>query len=184
MTHQLIAIVASIAIVAIAALAHVPTYRFAPLFLVPVVWSIYLLRHRLKLHPIHTALICSAILLHMCGAFGFYQKWPGPVSFDIVVHYWFALVVTLALHRVLDANFPLKRWQVNVMTFMFMMGLASLHEVMEYGSYLVLGEQGMLKEASYRFDTSRDLLNNLLGTLTALAARHLLSTRDPKTPPR
>lgn len=177
MTHRVVAIVSSLAILTMAAFSRVPTYRFAPLFLFPVVWAIYFLRNRLRLNPIHTALIYSAILLHMLGAFGFYQKWPAPISFDIVVHYWFALVVTVALHQALRTNFPLKTWQLNVMTFMFMMGLASLHEVMEYGSYLVLGEQGMLKEGSYRFDTSRDLLNNLLGTLTAMAVLALTTPR-------
>jgi hypothetical protein len=41
---------------------------------------------------------------------------------------------------------------------------------MEYVTYLLLGEErGMLKpHTSYFFDTQRDLLNNLLGTLTAL----------------
>ncbi|MEA2734492.1 MAG: hypothetical protein QOE14_943, partial [Humisphaera sp.] len=38
-------------------------------------------------------------------------------------------------------------------------------------SYLLLGEErGMLKPStSYKFDTARDLTNNLLGTLTGLA---------------
>ena len=53
---------------------------------------------------------------------------------------------------------------------MFMMGFGALHEIMEYGTYLLLGEErGMLKPStSYPFDTQRDLVNNLLGSLTAL----------------
>jgi uncharacterized membrane protein YjdF len=56
------------------------------------------------------------------------------------------------------------------MTFFVMMGLAAMHEIMEYMSYLILGEaKGMLKPStSYFFDTQRDLTNNLLGTLTSL----------------
>jgi uncharacterized membrane protein YjdF len=57
-----------------------------------------------------------------------------------------------------------------VITFFVMMGLAALHEIMEYCTYLILGEErGMLKPStSYFFDTQRDLSNNLLGTLTGL----------------
>jgi hypothetical protein len=42
---------------------------------------------------------------------------------------------------------------------------------MEYVTFLALGEErGMLKPStSYFLDTQRDLTNNLLGTLTALA---------------
>jgi uncharacterized membrane protein YjdF len=148
-----------------------PTYHAAPFFLIPVTWGIYLLRRKLNLAPVHYALICSAILLHMSGAYGFYQKSPLPFSFDILVHYYFALVLTLAIFRLLEGNFPaLRPWHAYVMTFFVMMGLAAMHEIMEYMSYLILGEaKGMLKPStSYFFDTQRDLTNNLLGTLTSL----------------
>jgi uncharacterized membrane protein YjdF len=126
----------------------------------------------LHLRPFHYALLSSAVLLHMAGAFGFYQRSPLPFSFDILVHYYFATVGTLALHAALRGNFPeLRPWHLAVITFFFMMGIAALHEIMEYMSYLVLGEKnGMLKPSiMYFFDTQRDLTNNLLGTLTGLA---------------
>ena len=168
----LIGILGTIVIAALAIVARVPTYHAAPFMLVPVVWGIFALRRLLKITPVHYALIVSAILLHMSGAFGFYQQSPLPFSFDILVHYYFALVLTVALYRVLEKNFPLRIWHVVVMTFFIMMGLAAMHEIMEYMSYLMLGEEkGMLKPStSYFFDTQRDLTNNLLGTLTGLGA--------------
>jgi len=59
---------------------------------------------------------------------------------------------------------------VKVTSLLFMMGFGALHEIMEYLSYLLLGEEkGMLKPStSYFFDTQRDLTNNLLGAITAL----------------
>jgi len=150
-----------------------PTYHAAPAFLIPVTWAIFFLRGRLYLLPLHDALVCSAILLHMSGAFGFYQQSPLPFSFDILVQYYFALVLSLAIFRALQGNFPaLRPWHLFAITFFIMMGAAAMHEIMEYMSYLLLGEQkGMLKpSSSYFFDTQRDLTNNLLGTLTALAA--------------
>ena len=172
MPFLIIAGVSSAAIIVIAVVAKDASYHVAPLFLLPAVWGLYRFREWLNLRPVHYALLVSAILLHMMGAFGWYQKWPGPFSFDILVHYWFALVVTLAVHRLLIGNWRLWPWQAAVMTFFVSMGLAALHEIMEYCSYLLLGEElGMLRPStSYILDTQRDLTNNLLGTLTALAA--------------
>jgi hypothetical protein len=44
-----------------------------------------------------------------------------------------------------------------------------------------MGENGMLKTGSYIFDTNRDLTNNLLGTLLALAvmAIHRAAQHSP-----
>jgi uncharacterized membrane protein YjdF len=179
MPFLIIAAVTSAAIIVIAIVARDASYHVAPLFLLPAVWGLYRFRQRLNLRPVHYALIASAILLHMMGAFGWYQKWSGPFSFDILVHYWFALVVTLAVHRVLIGNWPLRPWQATALTFFISMGLAAMHEIMEFCSYLLLGEErGMLRPStSYFFDTQRDLTNNLLGTLTALAATAIARRR-------
>jgi uncharacterized membrane protein YjdF len=186
-TAKFIAIgaICTIGLITMAVLARMPTYHAAPFFLVPVTWAIFALRDRLKIHPWHYALIASALLLHMSGAFGFYQHSPLPFSFDILVHYWFAVVLTLALNRVLEGNFPLRGWHLVVITFFIMMGLAAMHEIMEYMSYLILGEKnGMLKPAiMYFFDTQRDLTNNLLGTLTSLGLLAVVRRKSPSTEP-
>jgi uncharacterized membrane protein YjdF len=173
-----IAIVACVVFIAISATAKVPTYRVNPVFLVPLMWAPYWLRRRLFLLPTHYVMFAVAILIHDLGAYGFYQRSPLPFSYDILVHFYFAVAVTLLLHRALAMNFPILRpWQVNVTSLLFMMGFGALHEIMEYLSYLLLGEErGMLKPTtSYFFDTQRDLTNNLLGALTALIAVALAS---------
>ena len=79
---------------------------------------------------------------------------------------------TVILYFALAGHFPqLRGWQVAMTAGMFMMGFGAIHEIMEYVTYLVLGEErGMLKPStSYFLDTQRDLTNNLFGTLTALA---------------
>jgi len=169
---RLIAIVACVVFLIISATAKVPTYRVNPVFLLPLTWLPFWLRRRLFLMPAHYVLFAIAILIHDLGAYGFYQRSPIPFSYDILVHYYFAVAVTLSLHRALAMNFPMLRpWQVNLTSLLFMMGFGALHEIMEYMSYLLLGEEkGMLKPStSYFFDTQRDLTNNLLGALTALA---------------
>jgi uncharacterized membrane protein YjdF len=162
--------------IAIAFVARVPTYRTAPLFLVPVVWAVYFLRRRLNLHWFHYLLFVSAMLLHNLGAFGYYQDSPfrfpgrGPISFDIVVHGYFGFVATFLFFRTLEKHVPVGIWPLRLFTLMFVMGSGAIHELIEYASYLMLGEEkGMLKPStSYFFDTQRDLLNNFCGCLLAL----------------
>ena len=120
------------------------------------------------------------------GAYGFYQHSPLPFSWDILVHYYFAIPGALILHGALSHHFPMLRpWQINVTTLLFIMGIGAIHEIMEYMSYLILGEaKGMLKPTtSYFFDTQRDLTNNLLGCLTALIARAIFTRISAKHAP-
>jgi uncharacterized membrane protein YjdF len=186
-TLRLIAIVACVVFVIISATARVATYRVNPIFLIPLMWLPHLIRRRVFLHPVHYAMFAVAILLHDLGAYGFYQYSPLPFSWDILVHFYFGVVVTLMMHRAIALSYAgiLRPWQASVTTLLFMMGIGALHEIMEYMSYLLLGEEkGMLKpHTSYFFDTQRDLTNNLLGAIVALviaavAARAFASPRD------
>lgn len=161
---------ATAAVLAIAVTARVPTYRVAPVFLVPILWAPVLLRRKLHLHPLHYVLFILAILLHGMGAYGYYQRTVFGVSFDVYVHFYFAFAGAFIVERMLRYNVPIRPWAVYVTALLFMMGFGAIHELGEYASYLVLGEErGMLKPStSYRFDTQRDLTNNLLGTLSAI----------------
>ena len=176
--HVIIAAVASALIVLIAAVGRLPNYRVAPALLLPLLWGAVALRRRLHLRPLPLALFAAALVLHMLGAFGFYQRAFFGLSFDIYVHFYFAFAGAVVLHGFFAHAVPpdAPRWAVDVTTLRFMMGFGALHEIMEYGTYLALGEQrGMLKPStSYFFDTQRDLLNNLLGTLTALVLTALV----------
>jgi len=75
------------------------TYRFAFLFLIPLLWTVYLLRHRLVLRPLDYALFASFLLFHDLGVFGFYRKHFFGLQFDVYVHFYFGFVAGLiALH--------------------------------------------------------------------------------------
>jgi uncharacterized membrane protein YjdF len=168
--YAIIATIASVLIVILAFVGSVPAYHVAPLFVLPLLWGVYFLRWKLHLIPFYYALFAIAILFHMLGTFGYYQRSPLPWSFDIYVHFYFAFAIAFVLERFFRIYLAGRVWPARVATLMFMMGFGALHEIMEYASYLLLGEdRGMLKpHTSYFFDTQRDLLNNLLGTLTAL----------------
>src|SRR5688500_16664891 len=106
----LIASISSVIFIVFAAVARVPTYRVSPMFLVPIVWGMVLLRWRLHLHPMHFALFALALVLHDLGAFGFYQRGFFGVSFDVYVHFYFAFAATFLVHRFLSKALPLRGW--------------------------------------------------------------------------
>ena len=175
--------------VAFAIFATVPTYHVAPLFLLPVLWAGVYFRRALHLHPFHYALLAGAILLHMSGAFGLYRRSIFNLSFDIYVHFYFAFAAAMPIQRLLRHHLDLGFLGASILTLFVIMGIGALHEIMEYGSYLALGEEkGMLKPTtSYQFDTQRDLLNNLLGCILSLLlqgiARQIsVVSRGPRSP--
>jgi uncharacterized membrane protein YjdF len=166
------AAVTTVLLAVIGFVARIDNYRAAPFFLIPLVWTLYFIRRRVHLHPFHFALFASAVLMHCLGAFGWYRESPLPGSFDVYVHYYFAFVGTFLIHRALRHSYPLNAWQAAVATLIAVMGFGGIHEVVEYVSLLLLGEEwAMLKPSTSNvsLDTSRDLWNNFLGCLTALA---------------
>lgn len=182
----LIASVASVIFIVLAVVARVPTYRIAPAFLIPIVWGMVLLRRRLHLHPAHFFLFAIALVLHDLGAFGFYQRGFFGVSFDVYVHFYFAFAATFLVHRFLSHTLPLRGWALRVATVICIMGFGGIHEVMEYGTYLTMpAEKAMLKETSYRHDTSRDLTSNFIGAILALLvvqAARAIAAPTPEKP--
>lgn len=169
MPHALTACLFSAAFVVNAYYAKLPGYKVAPIFLIPILWAGYFLRRKLHLHPLHYLLFAIALLLHDLGAYGFYQQSPLPHSYDIYVHSYFGFVGALILHRTLTHHLRWSRWLLALVTLLFVMGAGGIHEVIEYMSTLVLGEErGMIKTTGYRFDTERDLLDNFCGCCAAL----------------
>ncbi len=160
--------IASVIIVALAVVARVPTYRVAPAFLLPILWGMLLLRGRLHVGALGYAMFALAVVLHGLGALGFYQRSFFGVSFDVYVHFYFAFAAALLVERFLRHVLPLRGWWLRAATVLCIMGFGAIHEIVEFASYLVLGERGMLKTGSYRFDTSRDLTMNLLGCALGL----------------
>jgi len=180
-----IASISSAAFIVLAVVARVPTYRVAPAFLIPIAWAFVVLRRRLHLRPAHFLLVALALVLHDLGAFGFYQRSFFGVSFDVYVHFYFAFAAAFVVHRFLSRALPLRGWALRAATVLCIMGFGGVHEVMEYMTYLALPrEQAMLKDNSYRYDTSRDLTSNLVGVVVALVVLAVVSSaRKPTAQP-
>lgn len=151
-------------------------YHFAFLFLLPILWGVFWARRALHLHPLHYALFALALLLHNLGALGAYREEYLGIAFDTYVHFYFGLVGGLLLERMLREAIGLRGALAALVVTLFVLGLGAIHEIVEVGSTLVLGDSGMYKRNSAdEFDTHKDLLNNMLGCLLALAGVALLS---------
>jgi uncharacterized membrane protein YjdF len=169
---QIIAGVTTALILLFGVLGHGPsTYRFAILFLGPLLWFVYSLRKKWHIHPAAFAFFALAMLLHDLGAFGTYGHFYFNLEFDTYVHFAFGLAGGMITARALRFNFGLAGWKLWAGTALLILGLGAVHELIEVASTLVLGEKGMFKlNDPDKFDTQKDLANNLLGALVGLAA--------------
>lgn len=170
---QWIGLAASVVVVAISfavAPAH-STYRWSFLFLAPLLCAVYALRNTLALMPSHYALFAAAVLLHDLGAMGFYERIFFGLRFDSYVHFSFGLVAALILARALHVKRGFSPRALWIAAPLLILGLGAVHELIECGSTILMGpERGMLKlRPDQPFDTQKDLFNNLLGALCAMA---------------
>src|SRR6185503_7933125 len=96
--HLSIAIATTLIMIGLSVIAEPgSTYRYSFMFLAPMAWGIYFLRRRLLLHPVHYALLCSALLLHNLCVFGFYRREFFGLSFDTYVHFYFGFCCAFAV---------------------------------------------------------------------------------------
>jgi uncharacterized membrane protein YjdF len=157
------------------------TYRFAVIFLAPMLWAIYYFRERLALTPLGYAIFASALILHDLGAFGFYRKTIAGIEFDFYVHFYFGVAGAFLLTNALHAKFGWKGVGLLIGVVLGILGIGAIHELIEFASTLILGpEKGMLKiNDPDKYDTHKDLLNNLMGALVGFAWFQISSRRRP-----
>lgn len=166
-----VAIIGTVLFIALSVVAKPgSTYRFSFLFLSPILWLAYAFRRRLYITPLSLALIASALLLHNLGVFGFYRQEFFTLQFDTYVHFYFGFVGGCLVRAGLSAGYGLQGWRLWIAVTLGILGMGAIHELIEFASTLALGpERGMLKAlAEDPYDTQKDLLNNMLGTLLSL----------------
>jgi uncharacterized membrane protein YjdF len=170
----IIAVMGTVPLLVLPFFAHPETanYRYSFLFLIPILWGTVRLGPRIHLHALHFALFALALVLHDLGALGFYYREFYGLAFDTYVHFYFGMVGALILERGFRRGLGLTGWKAWLATVVFLLGLGALHELMELGSTLGLGKGvGMYwMDDPDRFDTQKDLFNNLCGSLVALSA--------------
>lgn len=177
-TYVAVALVASLAFAAISLVPReggVAKYRWSFVFLVPLVWIVVALRRRLALTPMLYVLFVVAVLLHDLGAFGWYQRSVLGLQYDWCVHGFFGFVGGLAIARTLELRVGLAGRALALIAVLVVTGVGGLHEIMEAGSNVVLGDEyGMLYiGADNPYDTQEDLLANVIGSSVAVLLRRV-----------
>jgi uncharacterized membrane protein YjdF len=156
------------------------TYKFAFLFLVPLLWLVYFFRKPLALHPAHYTLFASFLLFHDLGVFGSYRRSFFGLQFDVYVHFYFGFVAGFIVRCAFQVRFAWKGPWLAVSVALFILGIGAVHELVECGTTIVLGkEKGMLKlDPNDPYDTQKDLMNNLLGALLSTAVSSAMAKRS------
>ena len=174
-SERLVAWTASLAFILISLVpdAGVAKYRFSFLVLIPILWAVYALRHRLAIRPLHFALFALALLIHDLGAFGAYSWTVIGLQFDWCVHFFFGLVGALIAARALEVQLGARGLALGLLVVLVVTGMGGLHEIVEAASTRYLGQDlGMLYVgADNPYDTQEDLLANGRGACVALALR-------------
>jgi uncharacterized membrane protein YjdF len=148
-------------------------YKWDFIFLMGLLWGVYFLQGKIRLHWFHFLLFSVFLVVHNLGTFGTYKVFLLGMEYDFWVHSYFGLVSALMLYRTYSAVGPYKnRWFMIVAVVAVVLGFSAFHELFEYGGAVLLGEgEGVLFVGAGdidEWDTQKDMRNNLLGALIGL----------------
>lgn len=169
-----VALAGSLALVAVSLSpwVSVAKYRRSWMFLVPLVALAFLARRALALNTALFAAFVALLLVHDLGAFGGYSWTFGVLQFDWCVHFLYGALGAVIAARALARHATLRGGALALLCVLAVGGIGALHEIMEAGTTMFLGDEGMLYVgADNPYDTQEDLLAAAVGsTLAALGA--------------
>ena len=162
-------------------------YKWDFIFLMLLLVGVYILRNKIKLHPLHFFLFAIFLILHNLGTFGTYSNYYFGMEFDFWVHSYFGLVSALMLFRAYHQAGPYKGWFMYLAIIALILGFSAFHEIFEYIGALTVGEgEGVLFVGAGdidEWDTQKDMLNNLIGGLVGLSIYGIRNFFFRKNPP-
>jgi len=149
-------------------------YKWDFFFLILLLWGVFLIGKKIKLHPFHFSLLAIFLILHNLGTFGTYSFNYFGMEFDFWVHTYFGIVSALILFRTYKLVGPYKKtWFVYITIIAIVLGFSAFHELFEYAGAMTVGEgEGVLFVGAGdidEWDTQKDMRNNLYGGIIALA---------------
>jgi len=148
-------------------------YKYDFVFLMLMLYTLFFIRSKIKLHPFHFFLAAVFLILHNLGTFGTYSNNYFGLEYDLYVHSFFGFVAALILFRTYSLMGPYKTWFMYIAIVAVILGFSAFHELFEYAGALTVGEgEGVLFVGAGdidEWDTQKDMLNNLVGALLGLA---------------
>ena len=159
-------------------------YKWDFIFLILLLFGVYFLRDKIKLHPFHYFLFALFLILHNLGTFGTYSYYYFGMEFDFWVHTYFGIVSSLMLYRVYNLVGPYKGWFMYLAIIVLVLGFSAFHELFEYAGAMTVGEgEGVLFMGAGdidEWDTQKDMRNNLIGALIGLGLYWVWSVVNKK----
>ena len=147
-------------------------YKWDFIFLILLLWTLFFIRGKLKLHPFHFFLAGLFLVLHNLGTFGTYSNFYFGLEYDLYVHGFFGFVAALILYRTYNLVGPYKGWFMFIAIIAVVLGFSAFHELFEYAGALTVGKgEGVLFVGAGdldEWDTQKDMFNNLIGGLIGL----------------
>ncbi|MCK4519747.1 MAG: DUF2238 domain-containing protein [Candidatus Omnitrophica bacterium] len=136
---------------------------------------VFVIRRGIHLHWFHYLLFTFFLTGHNLGMYQLYDKFPLGIEYDYWVHGYFGVVSTMVIFRAItcrrvitDAN------TIIFLTIIMVLGISAIHELYEYAGAVLLGEgEGVLFIGAGdidEWDTQKDMLNNLIGSIIGLIA--------------
>ena len=148
-------------------------YRFDSAIMIFTLGFAYLIRKKIHLHPMHFFLFSTLMVLHNLGVFGFYGKVYLGMEYDFWVHSYFGLVFSWMLIRAHLFNKIFSTPFMYLMVILLVLGFSAAHEIIEYQGAKTFGEgEGFIFFGvgdKDKFDTQKDMQNNLLGGIFGIA---------------
>ncbi|MFH1802218.1 MAG: DUF2238 domain-containing protein [archaeon] len=159
-------------------------YKWDFIFLVALLWAVFLLRDKIKLHPLHFALLAVFLLAHDLGVFGTYSNNYFGIEYDFYVHTYFGVVSAIMLYRTYKIAGPYKGWFVYLAIIAVLLGFSAFHELFEYAGAMTVGEgEGVLFVGAGdldEWDTQKDMRNNLVGGIIGLTIYKIFEPKNKK----
>jgi len=147
-------------------------YKYDFIFMMLLLWGVYKIRDRIRLHPFHFGLFAVFLVLHNLGVFGAYELYIVGLEYDLYVHGFFGFVSALMLYRTYKMVGPYSDWFMYVAIIAVVLGFSAFHELGEYAGALIIGEgEGVLGVGPGDlddWDTQKDMRNNTVGAIVAL----------------
>ena len=110
--------------------------------------------------------------MHNLGVFDAYVYLYWGIEYDFFMHALFGLVAGLMLFRYFHFVGPYKGWAKVAAIIIIVLGLSAFHELFEFAGALIFGKgEGVIFLGAGdldQWDTQKDMLNGLLGSIIAI----------------
>jgi uncharacterized membrane protein YjdF len=157
-------------------------YKYDFIFIMILHITLYKLRNKIRLHPLHFFLFGIFLLLHNLGTFGTYKNYYFGLEYDFYTHAGFGLVAALILVRSYKLIGPYKSWFMYLVIIAVLLGFSAFHELHEYAGAILLGEgEGVLFVGAGdldEWDTQKDMFNNMIGGISGLILYSIFKKRN------